>query len=183
MASAVIWGAGTVGGGWVTAQVDQFAVPDAVNLAAAGQASPDEQRNFAPHSLYAGILGRNLAVYLWLSIGVFSAGLTTMAILAFNGFALGQAATAATKLGMPIETVFKLLLPHGVPELGAFLIAGAIGLQGPALLRAWWRNERTGKLLGRLWRPVLFGALMLAVAAGIEVWVTLPLARSMASAR
>ena len=181
LASIAIWGMGTATGYWATAPVDKPGTSTAITLQALEKPSENGHHNYTSLSLYAWILGRNLAVYLWLLCGVLSSGLTTVAVLAFNGVALGQSVAIATQLGLPFHSVVLLLLPHGVPEFGAFCLAGAIGLQGPRLLQGWWRNSRTDNALGKMLRPALLGAMVLAAAAGIEVGVTLPLARSVAS--
>ena len=176
-----IWGMGTATGYWATAPIDKPGTNTAITLQAPEKPPENGHRNYTSFSLYGWILGRNLAVYMWLLIGVLSSGLTTVAVLAFNGVALGQHVAIAMQLGLPFDSVALLLLPHGVPELGAFFLAGAIGLQGPRLLQVWWWNGRSDNALGEMLRPALLGAVVLAAAAGIEVGVTLPLARTVAS--
>ncbi|MDE0348888.1 MAG: stage II sporulation protein M [Gammaproteobacteria bacterium] len=131
-----------------------------------------------PAQLCIGILGRNLAVYLWLLLGLVSGGLTTVALLTFNGVALGQVAGFALGAGMPIGDLALLTLPHAIPEVAAFLLAGAVGLRGPTLLSAWFKGTFSRALLTGVSGPVAGGALVIAAAAVIEVFVTVPIARA-----
>ena len=178
VASAAIWGTGAAGGVAVAAQtIEALVAAEGPNqrLERVVEARTPE----APSTrLCVGIFGRNLAVYLWLLCGLITGGLTTAALLAFNGVALGQIAGFALGAGMPIERLALLTLPHAIPELGAFLVAGAVGLRGPALLSAWF-NGTSGRapLVGVL-RPAAWGVLVIAVAAAIEVFVTVPIART-----
>lgn len=179
----VIWATGTVAGAWAIGHVKAPATPPPAYQPTEHPALLDPPSDHGEASLYFGILGRNLAVYLWLLCGVVSAGLSTVAVLAFNGVALGQTAAISIELGMSTETMLWLLLPHGIPELGAFLVAGAIGMQGPRLLRDWFHNGRATRVLTALWRPAVVGGFALAAAAGIETGLTVPMAQSMQGVR
>lgn len=181
--STAIWATGAIVGAWAVGHAKTLATDRSAPEAPLDAALLDPAGDPGGASLYFGILGRNLAVYLWLLCGVASAGLSTVAVLAFNGVALGQTAAVAIELGMSTETMLWLLLPHGTPEFGAFLVAGAIGLQGPGLLRDWFNNGRAGGVLTALWRPAVAGALALVAAAGIETGLTVPLAQSMQGVR
>ncbi len=182
LAAALIWGIGMIAGVAVAAQpmrtlvaaeeLDQGLerVVEARERAHAQEASSAR--------LCIGILGRNLAVYVWLLCGLVSGGLTTVALLAFNGVALGQVGGFALGAGMPIGDLALLTLPHAIPEVGAFLLAGAVGLRGPALLSAWFKGASSRALLTGVSVPVAGGTLAIAAAAVIEVFVTVPIARA-----
>jgi len=177
LASIAILTAGGAFGGWAASETSPRAAPP-VDRPAAIQAFRDRASSQAAERYFLTILTSNLAVYAWLLMGIVSGGLTTVAILTFNGILIGQAAVVATQLGASGITLALLSLPHGVPELAAFVLASAVGLQGPALIRAWLRHANGTELLRSLWRPALLGLPLLAAAAGIEVRVTLPLALS-----
>ena len=178
VASAAIWGTGAVAGVAVAAQtVGALVAAEAPDQRL--ERVVDARTREAPSTrLCIGIFGRNLAVYLWLLCGLVSCGLTTAALLAFNGVALGQIAGFALGAGMPIERLALLTLPHAIPELGAFLLAGAVGLRGPAVLSAWFNGASGRAALAGVWRPAAWGVLVIAVAAAIEVFVTVPIARA-----
>ena len=174
LASSLIWGAGTALGLRI--------VPDGQHATEPSQ--PQVVRARRDHSSapveasrqYMGILGRNLAVYLWLLCGLASGGLTTLGVLFFNGVLLGHTTAAALGMGMPPGRLAWLLLPHGIPEIGTFLVGGAIGLQGTTLLARWIAGISNRGPLGRLWLPAAVGCPILAGAAAIEVRLTVPLA-------
>ena len=177
-AAAAIWGTGAVAGGAVAAQtIEALVAAERPNqrLERVVDAGKPET---PPTRLYIGIFGRNLSVYLWLLCGLVSGGLTTVALLAFNGVALGQIAGFALGAGMPVKHLALLTLPHAVPELGAFLLAGAVGLRGPALLSAWFSGTSGRAPLAGVLRPAAWGVFVIAVAAAIEVFVTVPIAQA-----
>jgi len=128
--------------------------------------------------LFSFILRRNLSVYLLLLLGLASAGLVTFVVLLGNGIAVGQVIGLAKSSGISNGMLADLLITHGVLELGAFCIAGAVGFQGFLLAigrtnfdREALRTLRPGLVLG-------FGVVALAVAAAIEAFVTASLAES-----
>lgn len=173
--SAAIWMAGTGVGIWAVPQGP--VEPSPPQVASWTEARSGSDAGTEEHlELYAGILGRNLAVYLWLLCGLVSGGLTTLAVLAFNGVLFGHTTGAAIGMGMPAVHVAWLLLPHGIPEIGTFLVAGAIGVRGTQLVARWMAGTHVPGTFGALWRPAAWGALVLAGAAAIEVRVTVPLA-------
>ena len=88
--------------------------------------------------LFTFILRRNMTVFLVLLLGLVSAGLVTIVVLLGNGIAIGQLVGFARASGMSPEDVAYLLLPHGVLELGALCVAGAVGLRGIRLALGIW---------------------------------------------
>lgn len=174
LASSMIWGAGT--------GLGLRMVPDALHTIDRSQqqvARARQDRQAAPETAshqYVGILGRNLAVYLWLLCGLASGGLTTIGVLFFNGMLLGHTTAAAIGMGMPPVRLAWLLLPHGIPEIATFLVGGAIGLRGTRLLAGWATGTFGWGPLRHLWVPATVGCPVLAAAAAVEVGVTVPLA-------
>ena len=131
----------------------------------------------SPLHVFLFILGRNLGVYLWLLAGLLSAGAITFLVLLFNGIILGQTVGLAVWHGISPGTIGDLLLPHGVLELGTFCIAGAVGFQGPRLLREWSRHGWAAVKALRLGVVLAFGAAALMVAAGVEAVLVKDLAQ------
>ena len=103
--------------------------------------------------------------------GLLSAGAITFLVLLFNGIFLGQTVGFAVWHGISPSTIGDLLLPHGVLEMGTFCIAGAVGFQGPRLLREWSRHGWAIVKALRLGVVLAFGVAALAVAAGVETVV------------
>ena len=133
--------------------------------------------------LFAFILRRNMTVFLMLLLGVVSAGLVTIVVLLGNGLAVGQLIGFARFSGMSLGDVAYLLLPHGVLELGALCVAGAVGLKGIRVALGIRAIERISFRSLRLGTVLIFGLGALAAAAGVEAFVTVEIAESMRGRR
>ncbi len=96
----------------------------------------------APGPLFAKIAGRNLTVLAFLLSGLFTFGLMSATVLAHNGFALGGLIRNSLAMGMEPIVLAGLILPHGVLELTAFVLAGALGLRGWSFGRDALRSGR-----------------------------------------
>ena len=123
--------------------------------------------------LFLFIWSRNVSVYVWLLMGLLSAGAITFVVLLMNGITLGQTIASAVWSGVPVSAVGDLLLPHGVLEIGAFCIAGAVGFQGLRFALGRLQVSREGIRPLRLGVVAAFGVCALAVAAGVEAFVTI----------
>ena len=123
--------------------------------------------------LFLFIWSRNVSVYVWLLMGLLSAGAITFVVLLMNGITLGQTIASAVWSGVPASAVGELLLPHGVLEIGAFCIAGAVGFQGFRFAFGRLQVSREGIRPLRLGVVAAFGVCALAVAAGVEAFVTI----------
>lgn len=128
--------------------------------------------------LFVFIWSRNVSVYVWLLMGLLSAGTITFVVLLMNGIMLGQMVASALWSGVPISAVGDLLLPHGVLEIGAFCIAGAVGFQGIRFVLGRWQVSRESIRPLRLGMVAAFGICALALAAGVEAFVTIELVDS-----
>ena len=140
-------------------------------------------RERSPWELFAFILRRNMTVYVVLLLGVVSAGLVTIVVLVGNGMALGQLIGFAGAAGMSLADVANLLLPHGVLELGALCVAGAVGLKGIPLAFSISSVNRQSVNSLRLGTVLVFGLVALTVAAGVEAFVTAEIADSIRAKR
>ena len=129
--------------------------------------------------LFAFILRRNMTVFLMLLLGVVSAGLVTVVVLLGNGLAVGQLIGFAGAVGLSRVDVAHLLLPHGVLELGALCVAGAVGLQGIRLAFGISTVDRRSFKSLRLGAVLVFGVGALATAAAVEAFVTVEIAESL----
>lgn len=119
--------------------------------------------------------GHNLQVALLTASGVLLITLPTLVLLAYNGFALGGVFAEAVGNFGPVAAG-ALLLPHGVIELPAIWLAGAISLRwGHAIWRVSTGDGLKTPLLGHLAQSGLALAgvvLLLAVAAWVEATLT-----------
>lgn len=124
------------------------------------------------------ILWQNVRVMLLeLVMGVFTFGVLgvvpLMATMAVTGYLIG----ILTANGITIAPVAALLLPHGIFEIPAALLATAAVLRAGAVLAAPTPGKTIGEVwLGTLadWCKVMAGLVipLLILAAAIEIWVT-----------
>ena len=185
--AATVWAAGTGAGVLVAERAGAWTfehADGALDAAALEEVEPDRDSDSgaAPAqpskgAVFLFILGRNTAVYLWLLTGLLSAGAVTFVVLLYNGIQLGLTIGFAQQAGMPAGVMTDLLLTHGVLELGAFFVAGAVGFQGFRLATGWSRLGRASFSALRLGTVLLFGLCALTGAAAIETFVTPQLAR------
>lgn len=116
----------------------------------------------------AGITTNNLRVALTTVAGGALGGLGTIAILVFNGLHLGSAFAVFDNAGAgPI--LWEWVLPHGVVELTAIVLAGAAGLLIGAALLIPGRMTRADALRvrGPAVAGLLGGSLFLLLIAGL----------------
>jgi len=130
------------------------------------------------------IAGRNLQVALLLLAGGLTFGGTTLVTLGWNGFSFGMAAATAAQLGVPIEVLAMLVVPHAILEIPAFWIAGTVGWYVPYQFVQYLRERKERPLTrGEIHGLVAMTGVsvgLIVLAAGIEVWVTPALAKAVA---
>lgn len=180
--ACLVWLGGTALGYSIMASAGEFSPLEAETVDASEAEKTAAGEEMTSWRLFAFILGRNGMVYCWLLTGLLCGGVSTFLVLAGNGLVLGQAIGAATASGMPPGAVVDLLLTHGVLEVGAFCVAGAVGFQGLWLLLHWSKTGRQAVRQLRLGWVFAFGAVALTVAAGVEAFVTADLAARVAPA-
>lgn len=129
--------------------------------------------------LFGFILRRNMAVFVLLLFGLVSGGLVTVVVLLGNGIAIGQIIGFARASGMSVGDLANLLLPHGVLELGALCVAGAVGFQGVRLALSLPAIDRESLKALQLGPVLAFGIGALGVAAAVESFVTADIAESL----
>lgn len=163
--SAALFALGVVVGAAMVGRVDLFA---ALGVEDASQLFPE-------NITAATILFNNTRAAVVLVLGALSLGVVTAIVLVFNGVLVGYVAgAAAAERG--IGVVLLAIVPHGIVELPAIFVAGAVafrvvhvtalrvvGRRDVVLGRDGWR--RTGLLLGATWTA-------LVVAAIVEFHVT-----------
>lgn len=142
-----------------------------VPLRAPGDPVPDQGVGY--------FLARNGLVALLMAAGWLFGGLPTVFLLGYNGFLLGGvAADAAGTYG--VARTAALLLPHGVFEVPAFWLAGAIGFR---LTHVGWRvasgngaDTSVARHLVQALAAAVVVLALLAAAAVVEAELTLALA-------
>lgn len=133
-----------------------------------------------PHTDALSLFVHNVRINLLIGGGVLLLGLPTVFLLAYNGFLFGSTMTDAMGTLGPLRAI-ALVAPHGVVELPALWLAGAIGLRW---LHLFWSLASGGSFATGVPRAVLDSVVallllvaMTAVAAIVEAGVTVPVAR------
>ncbi|MDS0258069.1 stage II sporulation protein M [Haloarcula sp. S1CR25-12] len=125
----------------------------------------------------------NLTAMLVLLLGAVSLGLVTLFGLVLNGLLLGAVVGIAVQQVDPL-VVAVLIVPHGVLEIPALLVASAVGLRFARLTVRYIRGLEDDLVTRRDLREagylVATAALLIVVAAYIEANVTLELAERVA---
>lgn len=135
------------------------------------------------NKLFSTILFNNLYANILLISGSFAFGITTITNLIVNGFTFGSQMIFVFQNGVSIKNILLLILPHGILEIPALLIAGAIGFKVPFSILNYFRDKRKTILskieikdAGYL---ILIIFLLVFFAAIIETNITIPYAKSL----
>lgn len=127
----------------------------------------------SPAVLAGKLFLNNLSTCLLLFLGGASLGVVTMLILSVNGLLIG-AVTELVRQQQGLFYIAAALVPHGIFEIPAFLIAGGLGLLlGQGLIAEWHGRGDAAALavpLGTLFLRVVVP--LLAVAAVVEAFIT-----------
>ncbi|MFN8059318.1 MAG: stage II sporulation protein M [Vicinamibacterales bacterium] len=119
------------------------------------------------------LVRRNLRPFGLLALGIVLGGLPTCVSLVGLGFVVAvRVADVAARVSLPL--VAASVVPHALPELAAYIVGGAGGLGGLAIVRALARGD------GRAARATLVGSarligvgfVLLVAAACVEHAVT-----------
>ncbi|AWG37295.1 hypothetical protein CMR26_01360 [Bacillus velezensis] len=121
------------------------------------------------------LLKNNAIACLFLAAGFFTFGLTSIFYLFTNGFILSGSIIENLHSGVPFYQIFLLLIPHGIIEVPALLLSGAIGFKGVELvIRLCFSKEK--KIIASMFRHigilVLLIICLLIAAAIIEAYIT-----------
>ena len=145
--------------------------PEALNVTV----SPEEQELIATHefedyysSQGAGVFAaqvqtNNIQVGLLALAGGATAGVLTAAVLVINGFSLGVMGALMHQNGAA-GTFWGLILPHGLLEISAIVVAGAVGLKlGWAILAPGEEASRSDAVVDEARHGV-------TIVVGLAVW-------------
>jgi uncharacterized membrane protein SpoIIM required for sporulation len=127
-------------------------------------------------------LVQNTPPFLVAIFGALTLGLVTAAVMVFNGVLVGNLAVV-TGLEVGFGPIVALLVPHGVFELPALFIASGVGFR--FLHRAVKRIAGSRDSLftkAYVYRTILlvvFGWLLLALAAFVEAYLTIVIAEAL----
>ncbi|MFA7198682.1 MAG: stage II sporulation protein M [Methanoculleus sp.] len=127
----------------------------------------------SPGVLAGKLFLNNLSACLLLFLGGASLGVVTMLILSVNGLLIG-AVTEFMRQQQGMLFITAALVPHGIFEIPAFLIAGGLGLLlGQALITEWQGRGDAAALAVPLASRFLWIVVpLLAIAAVVEAFIT-----------
>ncbi|MDD1673948.1 MAG: stage II sporulation protein M [Methanomicrobiales archaeon] len=123
--------------------------------------------------LFAKIFLNNLEACVLLFLGGASLGFVTLLIISLNGMVIGGVVALVGGERGPLFMA-AAILPHGIFEIPAFIISGALGI---SLAHALWAEFKgngdvaaEGESLGRTFLRIVLPLVLLAAA--IEVFIT-----------
>ncbi len=126
-----------------------------------------------PYDMCVKILANNLQACILLFLGGASFGILTIFILSLNGIVIGAIMEFVQKDHTPLF-VAAAILPHGIFEIPAFILSGALGvLLAQSLIAEWYGTRDTAAdayRFGRLF--ILYVLPLVAIAAYVEAFIT-----------
>ncbi|MBD2867040.1 stage II sporulation protein M [Paenibacillus arenilitoris] len=117
-----------------------------------------------PHDPFYYLTHNSRSILLFLS-GLLTFGMTSIFALFANGFMIGFS-VAGRNQDTPLWATLMHIIPHGIFEIPAMLLAGAVGLYPLQLLVRYARNQRPLKIgwMSIVLSIVWIGALLIAAA-------------------
>lgn len=134
----------------------------------AGQIDPEN-----PYDMGGKLFVNNLQACILLFLGGASFGILTIFIMSLNGIVIGAIMEIISKDHSPLF-VAAALIPHGIFEIPAFIIAGALGiLLAQSLIAEWYGSGDTAVAAHAYARLFLAMVLpLVATAALVEAFIT-----------
>jgi len=161
----------TVTVGWFGSMLNPNAGQDLMKLfenEVAGQMSPDNPFDLAPK-----LFANNLEACILLFLGGTSFGILTIFIMSLNGIVIGAIMEIVHQDHSSLF-VAAALLPHGIFEIPAFILSGALGfLLAQSLITEWYGTGDSAidaEKYGRIF--LLYVLPLVAVAAFVEAFIT-----------
>ncbi|MGY3316869.1 stage II sporulation protein M [Peribacillus simplex] len=110
----------------------------------------------------------NSLTCLLIITGIFIYATPTILLLVFNGIMIGITVVVSTDQGASIGQIIWALLPHGIFEVPAIIIAGMIGLKG----FMFYHKEKDKMYYIKLIKSIGFVFLLLLLASFIEAYIS-----------
>jgi stage II sporulation protein M len=123
--------------------------------------------------IFVKLFFNNLEACILLFLGGASFGILTIFIMSLNGILIGAIMEIVHK-DHSVTFVAAAILPHGVFEIPAFILSGALGiLLAQSLIAEWYNGADTAEDAKKFCRTfILFVIPLLAIAAFIEAFIT-----------
>jgi len=161
----------TITVGWVGAAQNPSVGQDLIKLFEKEVAGQMDNTN--PYDMFVKIFANNLEACILLFLGGASLGILTIFIMSLNGIVIGAIMELVSRDHTPLF-VAAAILPHGIFEIPAFILAGALGiLLAQSLIAEWYGREDTAsdaRRFGRLF--ILYVLPLVAIAAYVEAFIT-----------
>ncbi len=125
-------------------------------------------------SAFGFIALNNLGVAFTLSVlGFISGGILVFFILGWNGYMFGLICKDLYEnYTNPTEAILKHVLPHGIPEIIAFLLFAKIGLKGFKFFRKTIKENVFDRKLLPSVNSFLYPTILLVLSAFIEAFIS-----------
>jgi stage II sporulation protein M len=126
-----------------------------------------------PYDMCLKLFTNNLQACILLFLGGASFGILTIFIMSLNGIVIGAILQLVSKDHTALF-VAAALVPHGIFEIPAFILSGALGiLLAQSLIAEWYGTEDTAADAGAFGRLFLLYVLpLVAAAAFVEAFIT-----------
>ena len=126
-----------------------------------------------PYDMGIKLFFNNLQACILLFLGGATFGILTIFIMSLNGIVIGAIMEIVHKDHTPLF-VAAAILPHGIFEIAAFIISGALGiLLAQSLIAEWYGNGDSAAATCAFARTFLIVVLpLVAVAATVEAFIT-----------
>jgi stage II sporulation protein M len=126
-----------------------------------------------PYDMCVKLFANNLQACILLFLGGASFGILTIFIMSLNGIVIGAIMQLVSKDHTALF-VAAAIVPHGIFEIPAFILSGALGiLLAQSLIAEWYGGGDTGadaRGFGRLF--VMYVLPLVAIAACVEAFIT-----------
>jgi stage II sporulation protein M len=157
--------------GWVGSAENPTLGQDLIKLFKQEVAGQMDGKN--PVDMCLKIFFNNLEACILLFLGGASFGALTIVILGLNGIVIGSITEIVSK-DHSAMFVAAAILPHGIFEIPAFILSGALGiLLAQSLIAEWYGREDTGVVARRFGRLfILYVLPLVALAAFVEAFIT-----------
>jgi stage II sporulation protein M len=161
----------TISVGWLASAHNPSMGEDLMKLfekEVAGQMSTDH-----PVDLCLKLFANNLEACILLFLGGASFGIVTIFIMSLNGMVIGAVMEIVHQDHSAIF-VAAAILPHGIFEIPAFIISGALGiLLAQSLIAEWYTGHDTAADAAAYARLFILWVLpLVAIAACVEAFIT-----------
>jgi stage II sporulation protein M len=161
----------TVMVGWAGSAQDPTLGQELIKLFEKEVAGQMDGKN--PADMCVKIFFNNFEACILLFLGGASLGVLTIVILGLNGIVIGAIMEIVSKDHTPVY-VAAAILPHGIFEIPAFILSGALGiLLAQTLIAEWYGREDTALVARRFGRLFILCVLpLVALAAFVEAFIT-----------